>query len=170
MKKLTSIILILFLSLLSSKVFSEELTKLTFKEGSNKYQSEAIAFALNDEIAYTLEIYLQETHFAYGANNSLSFNLDFDTASYDLNRDGSQEVFVTLKGSNICGSGGCTTYILEKDIKGWKVIGRFFPGGEAKISSNKNGGYFDIYYFGRSETYLCSYIENSREYDYDCGY
>ena len=53
MKYLFSILLII----LSSKVFSEELTKLTFKEGSNKYQSEAIAFALNDEIAYTLEIY-----------------------------------------------------------------------------------------------------------------
>ena len=166
MKYLFSIILII----LSSKVISEELTTLTFKEGSNKNQSEAIAFALKDKITETLEIYLQETHFAFEANNSLSFNLDFDTASYDLNRDGSQEVFVTLKGPNICGSGGCTTYILEKGAKGWLVIGRFFPGGEAKISSNKNGGYFDIYYFGRSETYLCSYIENSREYDYDCGY
>ena len=166
MKFLFSIILII----LSSKVFSEELTTLTFKKGSNKYQSEAIAFALKDKITETLEIYLQEAHFAFEANNSLSFNLDFDTASYDLNRNGSQEVFVTLEGPNICGSGGCTTYILEKGAKGWKVIGRFFPGGEAKISSNKNGGYFDIYYFGRSKTYICSYIENNSEYDYDCGY
>ena len=82
------------------------MTTLTFKEGSNKNQSEAIAFALKDKITETLEIYFQETHFVFEANNSLSFNLNFDTASYDLNRDGSQEVFVTLKGPNICGSGG----------------------------------------------------------------
>jgi len=157
---------------------SEETTEIILMDGVNKYESEAIASALYDEISDALKIYVQDSHFFYGpvcnsnekCRQNLEFNMDFKTASYDLNLDGKNEVIVTLINTILCGFGGCTSYILEKKSKAWKVIGRFFPGEKIEVSSNKNNEYFNIYYFGKSNTYSCIYKKNDNGYDYDCGY
>ena len=42
-----------------------------------------------------------------------SFGRRFIFFEYDLNEDGKKEIFVGLRGSYFCGSGGCTTYLLD---------------------------------------------------------
>ena len=170
--------LIILIIILSSKVIAEETTEIIFMDGANKYESEAIASTLYNEISETLREYVKESHFVYGpvcnsneeCRQNLQFNMDFETASYDLNLDGKNEVIVTVIHTLLCGSGGCTSYILEKKSKVWKVIGRFFPSHKVEISLNKNNDYFNIYYFGKSGKDSCIYKKNNRSYDYDCGY
>ena len=189
MKKLLTILGVFLLSSYSysqeviPEVKTEELTEIIFKEGANRSESQAIAFNLYNVISDALKFWLQESHFIYGAScnsngvgdfwdecrQNLNFNITFLTASVDLNLDGSNEVIVNVMHPAICGFyGTCTSYILEKDKGGWRLIGGFFPGGKAKISSNKNGGYFDIYYFGKSNIYSCIYDKD--ENGYDCDY
>jgi hypothetical protein len=111
----------------------ERAIKLTFKEGANKYEAHAIAQSLGDTLAYDFKYYVKESHFTYGPScrfidpncrENLTFETTFHTTSVDLNGDGADEVIVTLEAPNICGSGGCTAYILDSSSGVWKVIGK----------------------------------------------
>ena len=145
------------------------------EEGVNFYQAQAISFGLFDEIAHTIKSYLQASHvpFMFDTKDSLisflperTLNslLEFKAISIDLNEDGIDEVIAQMMGSLVCGSGGCSAFILQGKEKDWRQLGWYFPSNETLISSNKTNGYFDIFYIG-SEKYSCKFKEESYECD-----
>ena len=175
MKKILVIILF-FISL--NPLFGEEI-EINFyyeSEGVNSYQAQAISFGLFDEIARTLKSYLQASHVPFMFENKdskisflpdtpLSDLLDFKAISMDLNDDGIDEVIAYMSGPLACGMGGCTSFILQGKEKNWKILGRYFPGEETLISSNKTNGYFDISYLSKdsSTKYSCKFKNENYE-------
>ena len=133
----------------------ERAIKLTFKEGANKYETHAIAQSLGDTLANDFKYYVKESHFTHGSScqlidpncrENLTFKTTFRTTSVDLNGDGADEVIVTLEAPNICGSGGCTDYILDSSSGVWKVIGKRLGNNFFKsISRNRVNGYSILY-------------------------
>ena len=125
-----------------------------------------------DEIAQTIKSYLQESHvpFMFDTKDSLisflperTLNslLEFKAISIDLNEDGIDEVIARMMGSLVCGSGGCSAFILQGKEKDWIQLGRYFPSNETLISANKTNGYFDIHYSSKND---------STEYEYSCKF
>lgn len=164
-QKFKTRIYFLFFICISTAVFAQNVTELELKDGANRYESEAIASAMSEMISEDFKIYFSESHFPYGprcnsnekCRQNLQFSVKFDTASVDLNNDGISEVIVRYDGPNRCGSGGCTSYILEGDVGGWISIGSFFPGGQVQVSSEMTNGNYDIYYFSKTERYSCKF-------------
>jgi hypothetical protein len=159
--------------LFEEKATKEEITDLEFLKGANEYETQAIALGLSELIVETLKFYLTESHFIHGprcpektvdCRQQLRFDVNFRTSTFDLNIDGVDEVFVWYEAPGACGSGGCYTYILKQELKGWDVIGEFFPGGKVAISSNTTNGYLDFYYYGKSDRYSCKFELS----DYNC--
>lgn len=76
-----------------------------------------------------------------GVVDSLSRKFIF--FEYDLNGDGSKEIFVGLTGPYFCGSGGCTQYILNAN---GEVLSRFtvsdYP---VVISADKSNNWNDLF-------------------------
>ena len=77
--------------------------------------------------ADTLKTYLQESHVPYLFEDDeskilypptiqLTDIIKHKAISIDLNNDGVNEVIAYTEGSLVCGSGGCTSYILKKLI------------------------------------------------------
>ena len=168
--KLIFSILLIFLPL---SAVSEDKTKLIFKNGaSNEYEAEAIAFGLFEEISSALEMYVKDSHFIYGPQcekeeiwSKPQFSLDFETSSIDLNNDRREEVIVIIKGVNVCGSGGCTAYILQNEgQKSWNMIGSFFSANNIQFSSNNKSGYSDIHFDGKWDSYSCTYKKTKTRY------
>ena len=153
----------------------EIITSLKFSEGANHYESRAIAFGMADIITDGLRSYLTDSHFIFGprcsegsvnCRQNLKYEVIFRAASVDLNGDGVDEVAAWYNAPGFCGSGGCTTFILEEYFPDhWHVIARLFPGGDVSVSSKKSDGYLDIYYYGGSERYSCVF----KEPQYACG-
>ena len=175
MKKLLLTILV---SLIWSNISIAEEKEIIFinkDETVNSYQAQAISFSLFEKISDILEIYIQQSHvpFMFETKDSkikflpdtpLSELLTFKAVSIDLNNDGIDEVITYVSGNLVCGSSGCSSYILQGKEKDWKIIGEYFPGGHTLISSNKTNGYFDIFYTG-SKKYSCKFKEKSYECD-----
>jgi len=167
MKKLFSTILVL--SFLLSGGASADERKVIFsneEEVVNAYQAQAISHGLVDKITDTLKTYIQESHvpFMFESKDSkikflpdtlLSELLTFKAVSIDLNNDDENEVIVYVSGNLVCGSSGCTSYILQGNDKSWKVIGDFFPGEDLLVSTSKTNGYLDINF--DSKKYLCKF-------------
>ena len=114
------VILILLTSLRMASAEEEVLTPLQFREGANAYEIEAISSGLSDLIADTFKHWFSESHFIYpprcssdvsDCRKNLDFEIDFETASFDLNNDGKLEVIVYYNAPGFYGSGGCWTYI-----------------------------------------------------------
>lgn len=62
---------------------------------------------------------------------------------YDLNDDGTKEIFVGLSGSYFCGTGGCTIYLLDSQSK---LINTFSVAGyPIVIDKNKTNGWKDLF-------------------------
>jgi len=172
------LLLTIFVSLIWSNISIAEEKEIIFfnkDETVNSYQAQAISFSLFEVISDILEIYIQESHvpFMFETKDSkikflpdkpLSDLLTFKAVSIDLNNDGIDEVITYVSGNLVCGSSGCSSFILEGKEKDWKIIGQYFPGGHTLISSNKTNGYFDISYTG-SKKYSCKFKEKSYECD-----
>ena len=137
----------------------------------DKYQYEVISNGLFDIYADTLKIYLQHSHvpylFAndeskilYPPSTQLSDIIKHKAISIDLNDDGVNEVIAYMEGSLVCGSGGCTSYILQEINGDWKRIGEFFPGHIFKTNKNHNNGFLKIY-FNDSFEDKCLYQDNN---------
>ena len=169
MKKISYLILVLGL-LLGGNAYASDNKRIFFtdgeKEAVNSYQAKAISYGLVDKITGTLKTYIQESHvpFMFELNNSkikflpdtpLSELLKFKAVSIDLNDDGVTEVIAYMSGNLVCGSSGCTTYILQGNDKSWEVIGELFPGEDVLVLTNKTNGYMDIN-FGTNK-YLCKF-------------
>jgi len=174
MKKL---ILIFFVSLIWLNISTADEKEIIFsneEEVVNSYQAQAISYGLVDRITDTLKTYIQESHvpFMFESNNSkikflpdtpLSELLTFKAISIDLNKDDVNEVIAYVSGNLVCGSSGCTSYILQGNDKSWKVIGELFPGEDILVSTYKTNGYLDINF--DSKKYLCKFKDKK----YQCN-
>ena len=138
------------------------------------YQYKAISDALFDIYADTLKMYLQESHVPYLFENDeskilyppptqLSDIIQYKAISIDLNDDGVKEVVAYTEGSLVCGSGGCTSYVLQEINGDWKKIGEFFPGHIFETNKNQTNGFVDVYY-GTNFNYKCEYDQ----VDFNC--
>ena len=151
----------------------EVLTPLQFREGANAYEVEAISSGLSDLIKGTFEHWFSESHFIYPPNCStdvndcrknLDFEIDFETASVDLNNDGNLEVIVYYNAPASCGSGGCASYILVEDTNGFRVMGIIFPSNNMYVSSILSGGYRNLHYSREEANYSCVFGESEKKY------
>jgi len=174
MKKLLGIVVLGLLWCNISYTEEKTISFINQEEVVNSYQAQAISFSLFEKISHTLEVYIQQNHvpFMFETKDSkikflpdtpLSELLTFKAVSIDLNDDGIDEVITYVSGNLVCGSSGCTTYILQGKEKDWHIIGEYFPGGNTVISSNKTNGYPDIYY--GEEKYSCKFKEESYQCD-----
>ena len=175
MKKILVTILV---SLMWSSISIAEEKEIIFinkDETVNSYQAQAISFSLFEKISDTLQIYIQQSHvpFMFKTEDSkvkflpdtpLSELLTFKAVSIDLNNDGIDEVITYVSGNLVCGSSGCTSYILQGKEKNWEIIGDLFPGGNLLVSNKKTNGFFDISYIG-SEKYSCKFKGKSYQCD-----
>ena len=170
MKKILIILLLVF----SSNHAKANNSKFNFSNIDyeiDMYQYKAISNALFDIYADTLKMYLQESHVPYLFENDeskilyppttkLSDIIQHKAISIDLNDDGVNEVIAYMEGSLVCGSGGCTSYILQKINSDWKIIGEFFPGHIFETNKNHNNGFLKIY-FNDSFEDKCLYQDNN---------
>jgi len=166
-------ILILLKSIQMASAEEEVLTPLQFQEGANAYEVEAISSGLSDLIKGTFEHWFSESHFIYpprcssdvnDCRKNLDFEIDFKTASFDLNNNGKLEVIVYYNAPASCGSGGCYSYILEEELGSFSVIGEVFPGGKIDVSSHKSNGYNNLYFYGKDKSYLCTFHKDINKY------
>ena len=164
---------ILLTSMQMASAEEEVLTPLQFQEGANAYEVEAISSGLSDLINNTFEHWFSESHFIYpprcssdvsDCRKNLDFEITFETASIDLNNDGTLEVIVYYNAPAYCGSGGCHSYILEEDLGSFIVIGKVFPGGIIDVSNLTSDGYYNLLYYGKDDSYSCRYMEDNNKY------
>ena len=166
-------ILILLTSMQMASAEEEVLTPLQFKDGANAYEIEAISSGLSDLIKETFEHWFSESHFIYppscssdvnDCRKNLDFEIDFETASVDLNNDGKLEVIVYYNAPSYCGSGGCWSYILEEKLDGFTIIGLVFPGYRIEASNLTSNGYRNLHYYGEDGTYSCMFQRDKEMY------
>jgi len=156
-------LLALFFS--NSSAIAETKMELPLIEGANKYESKAIALALSDELAADFKFYVDDSHFISGPSCSsdnggecrgnLNYEVKFRTASVDLNQNGIDEVIVYYDALNMCGSSGCTSFILQNNNDDWIVIGKFSPGYWVDVSSTQTNGFSDIIYSTQENHWTC---------------
>ena len=170
-------ILLIFFIVFSSLHVKADDSKFDFSNQDyeiNKYQYEAISNGLFNIYADTLKIYLQESHVPYLFENDeskilyppakqLSDIIKYKATSVDLNDDGVNEVVAYTEGSLVCGSGGCTSYILQEINSDWKIIGEFFPGHIFETNNNRTNGFLKIFFNDNLDN-SCLYESNS----YNC--
>lgn len=170
-------VLIFFVSLIWLNISTADEKEIVFsneEEVVNSYQAQAISYSLVDKITDSLKTYVQESHvpFMFESKDSkikflpdtpLSELLTFKAVSIDLNNDGANEVIAYVSGNLVCGSSGCTSYILQGNDKSWRVIGELFPGEDILVSTKKTNGYLDINF--DSKKYLC----NFKDKKYQCN-
>ena len=167
------VISILLTSMQMASAEEEVLTPLQFQEGANAYEVEAISSGLSDLIKNTFEHWFSESHFIYpprcssdvnDCRKNLDFEIDFRTASIDLNNDGKLEVLVYYNAPAYCGSGGCWSYILEEETGSFRIIGEVFPGIRIDASNLTSNGYRNLQYYGENGSYSCQFQEYKNKY------
>ena len=114
------------------------LTEITLKKGLNNYQSKLVAKGLADELKQIFNFWLTESHFIYypqcsneennACRQNLSFNVNFSSASVDLDNDEIDDLLVRIEHENVCGAGDCLVVdiLLGGDIVGIRA-GTFGP-------------------------------------------
>lgn len=72
-------------------------------------------------------------------------NVSFSTAYVDLNGDGRKDALVLISGPNMCGTGGCSFYVLEHRGDRYRLRARM-PTTKAPISvlNHRTNGWRDI--------------------------
>ena len=171
--RLIFVISILLTSLQMASAEEEVFNPLQLREGANAYEIEAISSGLHSVIKITFEDWLSKTHFIYpprcssdvsDCRKNLDFEIDFETASFDLNNDGKLEVIVYYNAPGFCGSGGCWSYILEEKLDGFTIIGLVFPGYRIEASNLTSNGYRNLQYYREDGSYLCKFQKNINKY------
>lgn len=109
--------------------------------------------AISDQTATLVRnrlLELLENDLKIGIVDSLSRKFIF--FEYDLDENGSKEIFVGLTGPYFCGSGGCTQFVLSDQ---GEVITKFtvsdYP---VVISRDKTKGWSDLYILSGSEYHV----------------
>jgi hypothetical protein len=87
-----------------------------------------------------------------------SFGRRFIFFEYDLNDDGKKEIFVGLRGSFFCGTGGCTTYLLDNQ---GNIITKFSVTRDIVIDSKKTQGYKDLFIYSGGKFRIVKFNGNT---------
>ena len=78
-------------------------------------------------------------------SGSADESIRVSTAFFDLNGDGTKEAISFLQGDAVCGSGGCSAYILAARDGGWKVVTRLTVSQlPIRVLYTKTAGWSDI--------------------------
>ena len=78
-------------------------------------------------------------------SGSADDSIRVSTAFFDLNGDGTKEAISFLEGDAVCGSGGCTAYILAVRDGGWEVVTKLTVSRlPIRVLDSKTGGWSDI--------------------------
>ncbi len=148
-KYLINPVICLILSL--NSVFALEkdygnLTEITLKKGLNEKQAREVVIGLETELMDLFNFWLTESHFVFGTEPHLNFNVDFSAASVDLDNDNIKDLLVRVEHENVCGAGDCleVDILLGGDIVGIKA-GSFGPR-KIYISDKTKHGLKYIYY------------------------
>jgi hypothetical protein len=83
-----------------------------------------------------------------------SFGRRFIFYEYDLNDDGKKEIFVGLRGSYFCGTGGCTTYLLDNQ---GNVITKFSVSRDVVIDNKSTNGFKDLFIYSGGKFRIVKY-------------
>jgi hypothetical protein len=83
-----------------------------------------------------------------------SFGRRFIFFEYDLNDDGKKEIFVGLRGSYFCGSGGCTIYLLDNQ---GNVITKFSVSRDVVIDNKVTNGFKDLFIYSGGKFRIVKY-------------
>ena len=94
------------------------LTEITLEYGLDKQQAREVAIGLEEELTELFNYWLTESHFVYGTEPHLNFNVDFSAASIDLDNDNIDDLLVRVEHSLVCGVGACdkVDILLSGDI------------------------------------------------------
>ena len=145
------ITIFLFLVLSINALFASEkdygnLTEITLKKGLNEKQAREVAIGLEEELTELFNYWLTESHFVFGKESHLNFNVDFSAASVDLDNDNVDDLLVRVEHENVCGIGDCLVVdiLLGGDIVGIKA-GSFGPR-KIYVSDKTKHGLKYIYY------------------------
>jgi hypothetical protein len=107
------------------------------------------------QTADLVRLTLQDLHKEDLKNNIIdSFGRRFVFYEYDLNEDGKKEIFVGLRGSYFCGSGGCTTYLLDNQ---GNVITKFSVSRDVVIDNKVSNGYKDLFIYSGGKFRIVKY-------------
>jgi hypothetical protein len=79
----------------------------------------------------------------YQARNGRRFSVDRDieVGEADLDDDGMPERFLTIDNPLFCGATGCTTYVLQKSGRNWRVLLQNNVRAEIRVLGETDGGY-----------------------------
>ena len=120
--------------------FEASVKTLDYEEETNAFHDKAIKEVFADEI------YVQSCAGRELKDGQMCWG--FRPITVDLNLDGFNEIIVMHTAPGYCGSGGCRSYIIQKNFKkdSWSKVGQV---GQAywdniHVSSKMNEGYFDI--------------------------
>jgi len=100
---------------------------------SSKQTADLVRLTLKDQLRSDLEKNIVD-----------SLSRKFIFFEYDLNDDGNKEIFVGLIGPYFCGSGGCTTYLLDNQ---GNVITKFSVSRDIVIDNKKTNGFKDLFIY-----------------------
>ena len=125
-KYLINFLILLMLSLNAVSASEKDygnLTEITLKKGLNEKQAREVAICLGDELTDLFKYWLTESHFIYGTEPNIDFNVDFSAASVDLDNDNNDDLLVRVEHSLVCGVGDCDKIdiLLSGDITGIKA-------------------------------------------------
>ena len=99
------------------------LTEIILENGLYKKQAREVAIALEEELIELFKYWLKESHFIYGTEPNIDFNVDFSAAYVDLNNDNNDDLLVRVEHSLVCGVGDCDKIdiLLSGEITGIKA-------------------------------------------------
>ena len=84
----------------------------------------------------------------------------FIYSSQDLDNDGEAELFVAMKGSYFCGTGGCTVFLLNGKFE--KITTFTVVAGPIQIANSRTRGWSDLIIPTKGQNYLVQF--NGRKY------
>ena len=123
------------------------LTEITLEKGLNEKQAREVVIGLEAELMDLFNYWLTESHFVFGTEPHLNFNVDFSSASVDLDNDNIKDLLVKVEHSINCGVGACSKVdiLLSGDITAVNA-GFFFTKGRIYVSDRTKHGLRYIYY------------------------
>jgi len=152
----------------AASIDEKDFSIIPVSDWMSESDASSIALALEEELVESFRSYLTVSHFPfiYGCKqgtacmNNINFEVKFKIGKRDLGGTDTPELLVTLIAPNMCGSGGCSTYILSKR-KRWEAIGSLL--GATDIASRdranaNNRQYADLLVTSRDQKYLCKYV------------
>ena len=129
------------------------LTEITLEKGLNEKQAREVVTGLEKELMDLFNYWLTESHFIYGAEPHLNFNIDFSAASVELDNDNLKDLLVKVEHSINCGVGACSKVdiLLSGDITAVNS-GFFHAKSRIYVSDRTKHGLRYLFYEGNCRT------------------